>query len=117
MDQLQGGFVDDGRLPDLELLQRSSGPQVTDDGPETIGALWMSSARVVSEKRLGVSEACGYDVLEAAPGDRRGTGCNVGRSRGASGCTGCSGSAGVPPSRGGSPRNTRSRLSPSRVSY
>ena len=34
----------------------------------------MVCARRVAKERLGVGETGGYDVLEAVPGDNRGTG-------------------------------------------
>ena len=105
-------------LPHIEAVPRSRGLKACDYRSEPVRPLRVSRPRIVTEERLGVGEprSCIYDVELAAPGESRGTGWRLGRSRWLSGCAGGGVSAGVPGAIGGSPRNTRSRLSPSSVS-
>jgi hypothetical protein len=62
MNELERVHRDGRGLPHLEAVEGTRRLEVPKYRPETIRALWMSSARVVAEERLGVRES-GGDVF------------------------------------------------------
>jgi hypothetical protein len=112
MDEFQGRPVSRRRLPDLARVPGAGGLQPIDNRPQAFRPFRVTWRRVVTEERLGVGDPRSdpgpvalrvgdrlrpgpsrvrrrdYEVELAAPGESRGTGCIVGRSRWLSGCTG-----------------------------
>ncbi len=72
--QLESCQIGWRRFPNSESVPGSGRAQVVNNRHQTVRSLGVTGACLVAEKRLGVSEAGGYEVLEAAPGDSRGTG-------------------------------------------
>ncbi len=81
MNQLERRVVGLCGLPDAQTIPGPGLFELRDDRPEPIRPLGVSRAGIVPQERVGVGEAGFQLVLLAVPGERRGTGCMVGRSR------------------------------------